>query len=309
MEQNVELLLDICISEMQKGKSIDECIANYPQYANQLKPLLQLAEQIEDLPLPTSSFEALSSALINIGKEMEQDTAAIEIPGALVPSQRDVLPPKGFASPMKKWKSFFFLNIFRKPGIVWALSIFLLFAVIFSATTISANSVPGNILYPLKLVTEKVKFLLTFDSYGKAELRLRFSDNRLNELVTILQQSNKLDTTLLKDMLDEAKLALSENKIPVNKASIFSDKLSSVNAYQKAVLENIRPEVQTSDRQIIDEAINMCNMRSRWMRRMMDEEHQEQFYEPDSTHQTDTQHRKKSKPKRMQWGPGCDWME
>ncbi len=300
MEQNVELFLDICISEMQKGKSIDECIANYPQYANQLKPLLQLAEQIEDLPMPMPSSEAISATLINIGKQMEQDTAAIEIPGALVPKE---------SVRMKKSKTFSFLNIFRKPKLVWALSTFLFFAVIFSATMVSANSVPGDILYPLKLVTEKVKFLLTFDSYGKAELRLNFSDDRLSELVTVLQKSNKLDTTLLKEMLDEAKLALEENEIPVDKASIFTAKLNHINAYQKAVLENIRPRVQTSNRQIIDEAINMCNMRSRWMRRMMDEEHQEQFYEPDSTHQTDTQHRKKSKPKRMQWGPGCDWME
>jgi len=312
MEQNIELLLDNCIDEIRKGKSVDECLANYPQYANQLKPLLQLAEQIENLPLPNPSFEALSSALINIGKEMEWDAATTEIPEAIVTSQRDV---KGFAAPMKKRKSFSILsrrypfgNVFRRPKLVWALSSFLFFAVIFGAVTVSANSVPGDILYPLKLVTEKVNFLLTFDSYGKAELRLNFSDKRLNELVEVFQQSNTLDTTLLKDMLDEAKLALEENEIPVEKASILTAKLNHISAYQKTVLENIRPAVQTSDRRIVDEAINMCNMRSGWMRRM-NEEYQEQFNEQDTTPQSQTPHRKKQQPKRMQWGPDCDWME
>lgn len=310
MEQNIELLLDICIDEMRKGKSIDECLADYPQYADELKPLLQLAGQIEDLPLPFPSFEAISDALINIGKEMEQSAAATKISEALLPSQRETLPQKGFAPHMKKRKSFSFLSAFRKPKLVWALSAaFLLFVISFGATTVSANSVPGDILYPLKLVTEKVKFLLTFDSYGKAELRLNFSDNRLNELVTVLQQSNTLDTTLLKNMLDEAKLALEENEIPVEKASILAAKLNHVNAYQKTVLENIRPDVQAPERKIVDEAINMCNMRSRWMKRMMDEEYQEQYDKQDTTPQSKTPHNKRHQQKRMQWGPGCDWME
>src|SRR3989304_489977 len=203
MGQNIELLLDNCSDEIRKGKSIDECLADYPQYADELKLLLQLAVQIENLPQPNPSFEALSSALINIGKEMERETEAKVIPEELVPAQRDVLQNR-FTLPMKKRKSFPILNVFRKPKLVWALSSFLFFAVIFSAVTVSANSLPGDILYPLKLVTEKVNFLLTFDSYGKAELRLNFSDKRLNELVEVFQQSNTLDTTLLKDMLDEA---------------------------------------------------------------------------------------------------------
>lgn len=300
MEQNIELLLDICIDEMQKGRSIDECMASYPQYANQLKPLLQLAEQIEDLPIPMPSSEAISAALINVGKEMEPNSASIEKQEALV-TNRSIRK-------MKR-KTFSFLNIFRKPKLVWALSTFLFFVIIFSAATVSASSVPGDILYPMKLVTEKVKFLLTFDSYNKAELRLTFSDRRLNELVTVLQQSNTLDTNLLKDMLDEAKLALDENEIPVDKASIFSAKLKHVNAYQKTVLENIRPRVQTSNRQIIDEAINMCDRRGRWMNGIMDEEYQKQYYEQDSTQPTPTPHKKRQESRKWQWGPECDWME
>lgn len=309
MEQDIELLLDNCISQMRKGKIIDECLADYPQYADQLKPLLQLAEQIEDLPLPNPSSEALSSALINIGKEMERNAATVEISAAIVPSQQEVLRQKGFSAPLIKRKSFSFFNVFQKPKLAWALgTALILFFISLGATTLSANSVPGDILYPLKLVTEKIKFLLTFDSYGKAELRLNFSDERLNELVEVLQQSNTLDTTLLKDMLDEAKLALEENEIPVEKASILTAKLNHISAYQKNVLENIRPNIQSSERKIVDEAINMCGMRSRWMRRMMNDEYQEQDDEQDTTPQSQPPNRKKHQPKRMQWGEGCDWM-
>lgn len=293
MEQNIELILDICINEMHKGKSIEECLAEYYQYASQLKPLLQLVEQIEDLPQPAPSPEAISSTLINIGKEIAQLTITSETPVV-----------RG-----KKRKTISFFNIFQKPKLMWAFNATLiLIVVLFSVATISANSVPGDILYPVKLATEKVKFLLTFDSYKKAELRLTFSDKRLNEIIAGLQQSNTLDTTLLKAMLDEAKLALEENEIPSDKASIFAAKLSHVNAYQKDVLEKIRTHVNPSSRQVVDEAISMCDMRSRWMRRMMNEEYDSSPGESDSAPSKQLPHQSKQKSKKLQWGPGCDWM-
>ena len=295
MEQDIELILDICIDEMHKGKSIEECLAEYSQYASQLKPLLQLVEHIEALPQPAPSPEAISSTLINIGKEIAQLTTTSETPVV-----RE-----------KKRKTISFFNIFQKPKLMWAFNTALiLIVVLFSVATISANSIPGDILYPLKLATEKVKFLLTFDSEKKAELRLTFSDKRLQEMIAVFRQSGKLDTTLLKEMLDEAKLALEGNEIPTDKASIFAAKLSHVNAYQKDVLEKIRPQVNPLSRQIVDEAINMCDMRGRWMRRMMNEENE---ISPDSSGLDSTgspqiMPRSKQKSNRRQWGPGCDWM-
>ena len=296
MERDIELLLDNCINEMRNGKSIDECIAEHPQYASQLRPLLRLVQKIETLPQPEPAPEAISGTLINIGYHIAQHSMTPEKPTAV--------------EKLRKKSSIF--NIIRRPKIAWAFSAaFLFLVVLFSAATISANSVPGDILYPLKLATEKVKFLLTFNSEKKAELRLTFSDKRLQEMIAIFQHSGKLDTTLLKEMLDEAKLALEETKIPSDTASVFVTKLSHVNAYQKDVLEKIRPQVNPSNRKIVDEAINMCDMRGHWMRRMMNEENE---ISPDSSGQDSTgspqqMPRSKQKSNRWQWGPGCDWMK
>ncbi len=300
MEQDIELLLDNCINEMRNGKSIDECLAKYSQSATggagQLRPLLQLVQQLEILPKPEPAPEAISGTLINIGHHI---------------AQRSMTSEKLTAAEKLQKKSSIF-NIIRRPKIAWAFSAaFLFLVVLFSAATISANSVPGDILYPLKLATEKVKFLLTFNSEKKAELRLTFSDKRLQEMIAVFQQSGKLDTTLLKEMLDEAKLALEETKIPSDTASVFVTKLSHVNAYQKDVLEKIRPQVNLSSRKIVDEAINMCDMRGRWMRRMMNEENEisPDSSAPDSTGSPQQMPRSKQKSNRWQWGPGCDWMK
>ncbi|MDF1613112.1 DUF5667 domain-containing protein [Stygiobacter electus] len=295
MERDIELLLDNCINEMRNRKSVDESIAEHPQYAGQLQPLLRLVQKIETLPQPEPTPEAISGTLINLGHHIAQYSMTFEKPTAVVK--------------MRKKSSVF--NIIRRPKIAWAFNAaFLFLVVLFSAATISANSVPGDFLYPLKLATEKIKFMLTFNSEKKAELRLTFSDKRLQEMIAVFQQSGKLDTTLLKEMLDEAKLALEETKIPTDTASVFVTKLRHVNAYQKDVLEKIRPQVVSSNRKIVDEAINMCDSRSRWMRRMMNEENEisPDSSEPGSMDSPQRTPRSKQKSDRRQWGPECDWM-
>jgi hypothetical protein len=286
MAQEIDLVLDHCIDEMRKGKSVAETIANYPQYANQLWPLLKLIREMEALPLPSPSPDAIATTLVNVGQEMERNNAPLRFRS----TAKNILNKTSFK------------NIFRRPALAWAFNGALaLVVVLFGAATISAGSLPGDLLYPVKLVTEKVKFLLTFDSEKKAELRLTFSDKRLEEMIKAFQRSNTLDTTVLTAMLDEAKLALQESEPQPQTASLFLTKLSHTNALQKDVLTRIRSRVDPSSRPIVDEAIGMCDMRDRWMRRMMDEEY-------DSTRSKQLPPQSKQKPKRWQWGPECDWM-
>ncbi|MBI5021768.1 MAG: hypothetical protein HZB59_10040 [Ignavibacteriales bacterium] len=293
MERDIELLLDNCIKELRNGKSIEECLAGYPDLVGQLKPLLMLVEKIQAVPQPEPAPEAISAALITIGQQLANRT----------------IDQKASNTYRKKHKIISFLNIFQRPKLLWALNAtFVLLIIVFGITTISANSLPGDILYPIKLVTEKVKFLLTFDSEKKAELRLTFSDKRLEEMIKTFQRSNALDTMLLKAMLDEAKLALEENKQPTQTASLFLTKLSHTNALQKDVLKRIRSQADPSSRPIVDKAIGMCDMRDRWMRGMMDDQNDNHSINSDSVYSTSPGSQRKEQSKKCEWGPGCDWM-
>lgn len=291
MAQDIELVLDRCIYEMRKGKGAAEIIANYPDYAKQLWPLLKLVGEMEALPLPSPSPNAIAATLINVGRQMAHSEA----------------PRKSRSASNNILNGISFENIFRRPGLAWAFNGALaLVVVLFGAATISAGSLPGDVLYPVKLATEKVKFLLTFDSEKKAELRLTFSDKRLEEMVEAFQRSNTLDTTVLKAMLDEAKLALVESEPQPQTASLFLTKLSHTNALQKDVLTRIRPQVDPSSRPVVDDAIGMCDMRDRWMRRMIGEENDSVRGDSDSTRSERRPSHSKQRPRRWQWGPGCD---
>lgn len=277
MEKELEMILDQCVEDLRNGKSVEECLQKYPSHRVQLKPLLEMAQAIERVPTPAPRRQLISETLVEVGREIARYRFG-------------------------RNRSFFGI-IFQQPRFAWALSI--VFTLLFSVagiTAVASGSTPGDFLYPVKLVTEKIEFLLTFDSEKRAELRITFSDRRMKEMKALLERSGSLDTTLLREMLDQAKLALEEGKVSKETAPVFLSKLNHFNAYQRDVLDHIRSQVDTTHRELVDEAIEICDMRSNWMRRMMNEEMEQRPMDPQASPR-----REKRSPTRWEWGPGCDW--
>lgn len=258
MEKELDKILDTCIAELRIGKSLEECLSRYPGQQQDLKPLLELAQEIQRWPKPEPAPELVSATLVSVGE--------------MISCHR------------KPESRRFWGALFHRPRVAWALGVAFILLFIFTGMTfISGNSIPGDVLYSVKLATEKVKFLLTYDAQKKAELRLTFSDERLRELIGILQRSGTLDTDLLKAMLDEAKLALENgSQLPEQQASLFHVKFNHINAYQKESLEQIRLKVPPSERETVDKAIEVCGNRMQWMMKRMRE------------------------GKHVPWGRGCD---
>ncbi len=283
MGKYLEEIFDDCTAELRKGRSIEECLAKYPERSLELKPLLELVQAMEQLPKPEPTIDAVSAALVDVGQEI-----------ALL---RHVESSK-----QRKKSRSVFGRLFQQPRLAWTLSVgFALVLMFVGMATVSANSVPGNILYPVKLATEKVRFLLAFSPERKAELRLTFSEERTKEIKRVLQRSGKLDEGLLDSMLKEAQSALEE--APNDTSAIFLAKLNAVNIYQKDVLRSIRPQVDSANKEVVNQAIGVCDMRGRWIKGMMRNEWNEMPMHRSSTPTQESRHSKKP-----QWGPGCDWM-
>ena len=66
MNSRLDEILDILLQEMQKGKSIEDCLKTYPEFAEELETLLRIAQGIENLPKPEPSPEAVESVLAKI---------------------------------------------------------------------------------------------------------------------------------------------------------------------------------------------------------------------------------------------------
>jgi hypothetical protein len=249
MKLKADEILDLLLTEMQKGRSLEDCLEEYPEFAQELEPLLRLAGKIEDLPEPEPSPEAIESVLAKI---------------------REIAVSKEL-----KEKKFSLRKIFSlHPVLVRAFAVVLLIIFIgWTSLSFSAKSVPGDVLYPVKLLTEKVQYILTISPEGKAELHLSFADRRTEELVLTFKESEALNKELLSAMLNEAQSALEYlESLTAERSAVLIEKVGKCNQYQKGVLEKIKPMACISDVAVINEAINLCTERHRCIKRILNPE-------------------------------------
>ncbi len=241
-------IFDNCLMQIKQGKSIEAVIRNYPDEADELKKMLSISKSIAESSLPPVENDAIAACLIKVGEEINKQKNR---------GLRLELPEFNFLG----------LKLLFNPRLAKAIYVSI-FVVIFSLGTLnlSANSMPGELLYPLKLASEKVRFVVTINPEEKAELKLVFSEKRMKELVKHLDNNGKLDVETLKFMLDEANAALLESaKIKTSEKDIYISKLKYLNAHQKDILENIRSKVSPQDIEYINKAIEICNRRMNWM--------------------------------------------
>jgi len=169
--RDFEAVLDECLSQIDKGESLEACVAQYPTLAAQLEPLLRLALRVkalrqEQVPSPVT----LQAARQRFLREAAQLRSA----------QLD----KARTSRVPWWVN---LQALMRKSMAAVVLATLLLVVALSAGTIaaSANSLPGDALYPVKRMTEEVQLLLTFDRQSKAQLVQKLDERRREEAKAI----------------------------------------------------------------------------------------------------------------------------
>ena len=149
MNNNLEIILDACVSQIGDGKaSIDECLARYPEHASQLKPLLMAATKLARARevMPDPAYKARARTQLNI--YMQQH-----------PQRRRVSP------------------IFWRFSIAFVTMMLLFIA---SGTAFAQGARPGDALYDWKLTSEYVWRMTSRDRLG---VDLTLSNRRMSELV------------------------------------------------------------------------------------------------------------------------------
>ncbi|MBI2980026.1 MAG: hypothetical protein HYY41_04260 [Chloroflexi bacterium] len=154
--------LDACLEQLLiKGETVEQCLQSFPEYADELKPLLETALSVKQV------------SAIQPRPEL-RDKARYQLYSVL----QGMLPRKSLSS--FSWR----------PQWAVVLTAVLVFLLVGSGTVAaSANSMPDQPLYPVKLATERVRLILTPSSLGKAELYARLADKRVEEIVRMADDS------------------------------------------------------------------------------------------------------------------------
>lgn len=96
----------------------------------------------------------------------------------------------------------------RRAALSALLVVVLLLAAGGGAVSAAAGSLPGSRLYPLKLAVEDTRLLVTFSPPGRAQLYLRFVEERTEEMLRLSAAGRPVDEIVLQRMAQEFEAAV-----------------------------------------------------------------------------------------------------
>jgi ABC-type multidrug transport system fused ATPase/permease subunit len=228
---SIEEILDIAIDKLIGGADIQAILAEYPEAAEELRPMLETVVQLRQAPAPET--DSSIQPLIRIIAKMANEA----------PSTK----PK-----MVNFKS-------RKIVLRIAASIAIIFILGWGSISAATNTVPGDWFYPIKLLTEKVRFMLSVNNEKKVELKITYSTERLKELVAKYHSGDGLDRELLKVMLDEAQAALDDGqKLTTTTKPLLMKRISNMSHLQRNELKALQQTASPNDKMILEKSINLC---------------------------------------------------
>ena len=155
--------LNACLDRLQRGATIEECLALYAQDAPELEPLLRTAHvtmQATAAARPAARAEVLAR-LSQSWQERQARRA----------SRFSFLPP--VFSPA------------LRAGAVALVAVFALVAGGWTTSSAASDSVPGEVLYPVKRTHERILLLIVRPSDEKARLHARLVERRGAEMAAM----------------------------------------------------------------------------------------------------------------------------
>ena len=165
-----ETAFEDCRRQILAGASLDEAIARYSQWADELKPRLEAALAARAL-----------AADIHVPAEAQARSKA----RFLAEVRKQARPRRLFL--------FGGLWLPRRRASVALATFFSLIVATFGTLAAAAQSLPGDVLYPVKIAAEQTRLLLVSAPAQRLELEQSFDRNRAQEVETLSQQGRTVE--------------------------------------------------------------------------------------------------------------------
>jgi len=158
---------DDCLTQLLSGKALEDCLQQYPELEAELRPMLEVAQQIQHLSRVPEAGQSRSRKRLL--------TAAAQLHAA------------------RSTKGSRFTSTLRRalPALAAALLIF-----VFGATSLyyaSASTLPGDSLYPAKRSFETVRLGLATNPADRFTLEVEFAEQRQMELMAVLSRPEAVE--------------------------------------------------------------------------------------------------------------------
>ncbi len=166
--------LEDCMNRLDRGQSLESCLALYPELSGELRPLLVAVAAAKSMVSFTPSVEAKARNRVRLMTALSNQAGR---------SRRVAL------GSLRAWAI----------GSAAAMAI-----VVGSVATVgaSSSSVPGEALYPVKRTVEKVQLMLPGSEASKGRVQLAMARRRVAEMATLAQKGKEEQFLTLSDQLD-----------------------------------------------------------------------------------------------------------
>lgn len=148
-------ILDECLERLFSADgSVEQCLAAYPEHAAELAPLLRMAVATRRAVSVEPNADFKARARYQFLAEVDRRQSRLRWP-----------------------------RLGWQPR--WAMVSLVVLAIVVagSGTVVAADSsMPGSLLYPVKLATERVRLAMTFSNVGRAEFLAGMVDRRVAEI-------------------------------------------------------------------------------------------------------------------------------
>jgi hypothetical protein len=169
--KRIEAILADCLKDIEAGSTtIEECLERHRDISRELEPLLRLALDIEELPAvaPSPVFKARARAnVVAFARE----------------------------HPLRRSPWNWLTDLFVQPS--WARAGVILLSVVVVITGAgmgtayaSQSSLPGDLLYPVKISTESLREWIETDTAGDVSLQIEFAARRIDEMEQLILESS-----------------------------------------------------------------------------------------------------------------------
>jgi len=173
MLKKIEDILAQCIEDIKAGRSsVEDCLDKYPSMRKRLEPLLRIALEIREPPdiKPSPAFKV--RARVQLMEQIHAKKAVTKWPWFRYTNQVKPIPYK---------------RRFNMVAIIVAV-VLAVSALGGGTAYASQGSLPGDVLYPVKLGTEQARLVVATSDTAKAELYLTFANSRVQEMTALAER-------------------------------------------------------------------------------------------------------------------------
>lgn len=240
MNARFEDILDNCIYLIKSGQdTIEGCLERHAEIRQELEPLLRMAICVQDVPPVSAShlFKAQARQRLLGAVEAKRLTSA----------------PRWFPFMSPEWANFGRL-------LVRAVAVLVVAALLGSGVVAaSAKSLPGSLLYPVKVAAERVQMVLTFDKASRAKLNLKFVERRLGEVKALTAKSRgKNIARPLLEMNRNLEEAQKEGSgVSGEQRQKVLQKIIEITERQQTVLKSVRAKVPEQAKDAVSHALEV----------------------------------------------------